>query len=161
MIMGPSNFSKSPSKIFLREQHFKIENTWELLSLVSSFFPPLNSLQNLSQYKTGPSIKPLSAFIRGRIKEIKSVNLKNLYLHPPLPSTKIPIRQRGGNQLEPQYYFVKSQWITGCSKNSSQKFTVIQAFKKQENFQINNLNHHLKELAKEEQNVKSAEGRTE
>ena len=39
------------------------------------------------------------------------------------------------------------------------KFIEIQAFLKKEKSQINNLTYHLKELEKEEQNLKSAEAR--
>ena len=40
------------------------------------------------------------------------------------------------------------------------KFMAIQTFLKREGkYQINNLTYHLKELEKEEQNLKSAEGR--
>jgi len=41
-----------------------------------------------------------------------------------------------------------------------EKFIAIQAFlKKEEKSQIDNLTHHLNELEKEEQNLKSAEGK--
>ena len=39
------------------------------------------------------------------------------------------------------------------------KFIVIQAFLKKQKSQINKLTHHLKELKKNKQNLKSAEGR--
>ena len=49
----------------------------------------------------------------------------------------------------------------GCRKSSLRgKFIAIQAYlKKQEKSQINNITLHLKELEKEEQNPKLAEGK--
>ena len=49
----------------------------------------------------------------------------------------------------------------GCSKGNSKRkvYSNIDLLKKQGKSQINNLTYHIKELEKEEQSPKSAEGR--